>query len=213
MKSNKGFRFMNINSRLLKKLGITFVIPLFFGITGVLIFLSAGWNMIAQTYIVGSTIFAQPNTDIGSVKFNINNQAVYRPDIGQKFADLKIPDLNLEKPIIHGDGPNELKFGVGHYVGSTLPGEGGNFVISGHRETAMKRLKNIKVGQSIFVETSWGDYEYEVIDLNIVDKNDHHVIDPTDMEKITMYTCYPFNYIGPAPKRFVVTGKFVGIMD
>lgn len=213
MKSNKVFEFMKNNSRLLKKMGITFVIPLFLSTAGALIFLSAGWNLIAQSYMMGSTIFAHPNADIGSVKFTINNQEVYRPDLGKKFATLKIPELSLEKPIIHGDGPKELKMGLGHYAGSTLPGEGGNVVISGHRDTAFRKLEDIKVGQSIFIETNWGNYEYKVKDINIVDKTAHQVLDPTDYEKLTLYTCYPFNYIGSAPERFVVTGEFVGIVD
>jgi len=129
MKSKKDSGFKKNNSRLLKKLGITFVIPLFLGIAGALIFLSAGWNLLAQTYLMGNTIFAQPNKNIGLVKFNINNQTVYRPDLGLKFATIKIPAINLEKPVIHGDTQNELAKGIGHYAGSTLPGEGGNVVL------------------------------------------------------------------------------------
>ena len=83
----------------------------------------------------------------------------------------------------------------------------------GHRETALRKLEDIKVGQSIFIETNWGNYEYKVKEINIVDKTAHHVLDPTDYEKLTMYTCYPFNYIGSAPERFVVTCEFVGIVD
>lgn len=213
MKSNKVFEFMKNNSRLLKKLGITFVIPLFLSTTGALIFLSAGWNLIAESYMMGSTIFAQPNTEVGSVKFTINNQEVYRPDLGQQFATIKIPELNLEKPIIHGDSPNDLKKGLGHYAGSTLPGEGGKFVISGHRDTALKSLENVKVGHKILVETNWGAFEYKVKEINIVKSNEHSVLDPVDYEVLTMYTCYPFNYIGAAPNRFVVTGEFVGLVD
>ncbi|MGL5695140.1 MAG: class D sortase [Peptostreptococcaceae bacterium] len=213
MKSNKLFEFMKNNSRLLKKIGITFVIPLSLSITGALIFFSAGWNLLAETYMVGSTIFAQPNNNVGSVKFNINDKEVYRPDLGQQFGNLVIPDINLEKPMIHGDTSNDLKKGVGHYSGSTLPGESGNVVLSGHRETALKDLKDVKVGQSIILDTNWGVYEYKIKEINIVDKNAHHVLDPTDYEKLTLYTCYPFNYVGPAPERFVVTGEFVGIVD
>lgn len=59
--------------------------------------MSAGWNLIVESYMMGSTIFAQPNTKVGLVKFTINNQEVYRPDLGQQFATIKIPELNLEK--------------------------------------------------------------------------------------------------------------------
>ena len=213
MRSNKVFEFMKNNSRLLKKLGITFVIPLVLSITGVLIFLSAGWNLIAESYMMGSTIFAQPNTDVGSVKFNINNQEVYRPDVGKQFATLKISEINLEKPILHGDGSNELRQGIGHYSGSLLPGEGGKVVLSGHRDTVFKSLENIEIGDQILIEAEWGTFEYKVSEINIVDKNDHHVLDPVDYEVLTMYTCYPFNYIGYAPNRFVVTGEFVGVVN
>ena len=213
MKSNKYFGFIKKNSHLCKKIGITLVIPLFLSICGVLIFLSAGWNLISESYMMGSTIFSKPNTDITAVKFNINNQDVYRPDIGTQFATLKIPKLDLEKPVIYGDSPKELRMGVGHYVGSTLPGEGGNVVLSGHRDTALKKLKDLKIGQSIFIETNWGNYEYRVKEINIVEPTDHYVLDPTNYEKLTLYTCYPFNYIGHAPNRFVVTGEFVGLVD
>ena len=213
MKLKKNSGFIKNNSRLLKKLGITFVIPLFLSITGVLIFLSAGWNLLAQTYMVGSTIFAQPSNEVGVVEFNINNQLVRRPDLGVQFATIKIPSVGLEKPVIHGDASNELAKGIGHYAGSTLPGEGGNVVLSGHRETAFKSLKNIKENDSIFIETEWGTYEYKVRETKVVDKEDHYVIDPTDYEQLTMYTCYPFNYIGAAPQRFVVTGYFVSVKN
>ena len=213
MKSKKDSGFIKKNSRLLRKLGITFVIPLFLGITGGLIFLSAGWNLFAQTYLVGSVIFSQPNNDVGKVEFTINNKKFNRPDLDQQFATIIIPDVNLKKPIIHGDSQSDLAKGVGHYPGSTLPGEGGNVVLSAHRGTAFKNLEEIKIGDPVFIETDWGTYEYKVKKINIVDKNAHHVVDPTDHEQLTMYTCYPFNYIGPAPKRFVVTGEYVGVKN
>lgn len=213
MKSNKNSKIIKNNSRLLKKLGITFVVPLFLGITGALIFLSAGWNLLSQTYLMGSTIFAEPSNNIGSVSFTINNQTVYRPNLGVDFATINIPDIDLRKPVIHGDTSSDLAKGVGHYAGSTLPGEGGNVVLSGHRETAFRSLENIKVGNSIFIETDWGTYEYKVKKIKVVNKDEHSVLDPTDYEKLTMYTCYPFNYIGPAPQRFVVTGEYVGVKN
>lgn len=213
MKSKKNSGFIRNNSRLLKKIGITFVIPLCLGVTGCLIFLSAGWNLFAQTYLMGRIIFSEPNNDIEKVKFTINNKKVYRPDLDQQFATIIIPNVDLKKPILHGDSQNDLAKGVGHYSGSTLPGEGGNVVLSAHRGTAFKNLEKIKIGDSVFIKTDWGTYEYKVKEINIVDKNARHILDPTDYEQLTMYTCYPFNYIGAAPKRFVVTGEYVGVKN
>lgn len=213
MKDIKIIKFIKENSRILKKIGVTFVIPIILSVTGSIIFLSAGWNLISQSYAFGSALFTNANTNLDQVTYNINNQEVSRPDIGQVFATLKIPDLGIERPIVHGDGEDELKKGVGHYAGSTLPGENGNFVIAGHRDTVFKKLEGIKVNDQILIETSWGTYEYKVKDIKIVKPTDSSVMDPTDYEKLTMYTCYPFSYIGHAPERFVVEGEFVGVSD
>lgn len=211
MKSRKFRTFIKSNSRVFKKIGITFVIPIALSITGSLIFLSAGWNLITQSYALGSTLFSKPSINLNQVSFKINNQDVYRPDIGQVFATLKIPSIGVEKPIIHGDGEDELKKGVGHYAGSTLPGEKGNFVIDGHRDTVFKKLEGIKENDQVFIETQWGTYEYKVKEIKIVKPTERDVIEPTNYEKLTMYTCYPFDYIGNAPERFVVDGEFVTV--
>ena len=203
--------FFKRNSRMIKKIGITFVVPIILSITGCLIFLSAGWNLVAQSYTLGSTIFAKNQVNLEQVSFNINNQQIYRPDLGQVFAKVSIPSVGITKNIVHGDGEDELKKGVGHYAGSTLPGEDGNFVIAGHRDTVFKKLEDIKIGDKIFIETDWGKYAYNVSDIKITKPTDSSVLEPTNYEKLTMYTCYPFNYIGRAPERFVVNGEFVAV--
>ena len=213
MKDIKIIKFIKQNSRILKKIGVTFVIPIILSVTGSIIFLSAGWNLISQSYALGSVLFTNASTNLNQVTFSINDYEMTRPDIGQVFATLKIPRLGIEKQIVHGDGDAELRKGIGHYAGSTLPGEGGNFVIAGHRDTSFKKLEGIQVNDKIFVETTWGTYEYKVKDIKIVKPTEVSVIDPTDYEKLTMYTCYPFNYIGQSPERFVVDGEFVGVSD
>lgn len=201
------------NSKLIKRIGITFVIPMFLATGGIMICLSAGWNLVAQSYAVGSTLFAKPNTNLDEVTFNINGKEVYRPELGTIFATLKIDSVNLEKPIVHGDGDSELKKGIGHYAGSTLPGEGGNVVLSGHRDTAFRPLKDIKVGDEVIFETEYGVYKYKVSKTRITNPDDSTVTMPTDYEKLTMYTCYPFNYVGNAPERFIVECDYVGVFD
>ena len=213
MKDIKFIKFIKQDFHMLKKIGVTFVIPILLIGTGSIIFLSAGWSLFSQSYNLGSTAFTNANKNVDEVTFNINNQEVSRPSMGEIFAQLKIPRLGIERQIVHGDGDDELKKGVGHYAGSTLPGENGNFVIAGHRDTVFKKLEGIQVNDQILVETSWGIYEYRVKDIKIVEPTEHSVIDPTDYEKLTMYTCYPFNYVGCAPKRFIVEGEFVQVSD
>ena len=208
MKKNK-----KINSKLLKHIGITFVIPIFLAIGGCLLVLSAGWNLFAQTYALGSSLFIKPNSSLEKVSFDINNQQVYRPDLGTEFATLKIDAVNLQHRIIHGDGDLELKKGVGHYAGSTLPGEGGNAVLSGHRDTVFRPLEGIKIGDEVEIETDYGVYKYKVANTRVTNPNDTTVTMPTDNEKLTMYTCYPFNYVGRAPNRFIVECDYIGVFD
>lgn len=203
----------NLNSKLLKNIGITFVIPIFLAVGGSLLFLSAGWNLVAQTYSVGSTLFSKSNTNLEQIVYTINDKQVYRPDLGVKFATLKVESIGLEHHIIHGDGDLELKKGIGHYAGSTLPGENGNVVLSGHRDTVFKPLENIKVNDEVVIETDYGVYKYKVSNIRVTDPDDSTVTMPTDFEKLTMYTCYPFNYIGTAPERFIVECDYVGVFD
>lgn len=205
--------FLKENKRLVKKICATFVFPILLGLTGSIIFLSAGWNLLTQTYSIGTAIFAQNSVSLDQVSFNINNKEVYRPDIGTVFATLRIPELGIEKEVIHGDSPTELRKGVGHYAGSTLPGEGGNCVFDGHRDTVFKKLKDAKKGQTIFVDTDWGTYEYKIKSTRITTPDDTTVLEPTDFEKLTIYTCYPFEYIGSAPERFIIEAEFVKVHD
>ena len=208
MKKNK-----KINSKLLKHIGITFVIPIFLAIGGCLLVLSAGWNLFAQTYALGSSLFVKPNNTLEKVAFDINDHQVYRPDLGTEFATLKINSVNLNKRIIHGDGDLELKKGIGHYAGSTLPGEGGNVVLSGHRDTVFRPLEGIKIDDEVEIETDYGVYKYKVANTRVTNPNDTTVTMPTDNEKLTMYTCYPFNYVGRAPNRFIVECDYIGVFD
>lgn len=206
-------KFNKINSKLLKRIGITFVIPIFLAVGGCLLVLSATWNLFAQTYAISSSLFIKPNSNLEKVTFNINNQEVYRPELGTEFATLKIDSVNLKHRIIHGDGDLELKKGIGHYAGSTLPGEGGKVVLSGHRDTVFKPLENIKVGDEVVIETEYGLYKYKVANTRVTNPDDTTVTMPSDNEELIMYTCYPFNYVGRAPERFIVECDYIGVFD
>lgn len=110
-------------------------------------------------------------------------------------------------PIIQGTTEEDLKNGAGHYLDSALPGENGNCVIFGHRDGVFKKLEDVKIGDTILVETSLGKFIYKITNLNITSPSESEIIKRYDEQMLTLVTCYPFNYIGSAPKRFVVIAK------
>lgn len=193
----------------LKRLGITLVIPLFLMVIGSIMMLVPFWGLVSQAMTFSSVIFYDPNLEITHTSFQINDHTMYLPKIGDEFATLNIPSADLSVSIYQGEGNEQLRKGVGHYVGSLLPGEGGNVVLSGHRETAFYALKDLVVGDKVYVETDYGTYEYEVSDIYITTPDDVSATMPTDTEKLTMYTCYPFIKYGPTPERYIVVSDFI----
>ncbi|MBC8059387.1 MAG: class D sortase [Clostridiaceae bacterium] len=192
-----------------KKKGISFGIPIFLFIVGVLITISAGWRLVSQTYLIQKSIAKQPQNQAPERKFNINNTLMQRPKLGEEFAEMVISSVSLDYPIIHGDRDEDLEKGIGHFAGSTLPGESGNVVICGHRDTVFKKLQYVKVGEEITIKTNYASFIYKVSKIRIVEADDKTVVVPSDKELLTMYTCYPFSYIGHAPKRYVIVADYV----
>ncbi|HYK73913.1 MAG TPA: class D sortase [Pseudoneobacillus sp.] len=124
---------------------------------------------------------------------------------GEVLGILQLPSLNEELPIVKGVSEDSLEKGVGHYDGTALPNEHDQVVLSGHRDTVFKRLGELKVGDELVVEMPNGSFSYVIEETFIVDANDLTVIRPTaPIEKLTLTTCYPFNYIGNAPKRYII---------
>ena len=199
-------------SRLIEKLGITFVIPFLMLIIGVLIIFSAGWGIITQGFSLGTILFNKPTLNIEQRQFTINNMQINRPGIGEEFGILEIPSLDFSDPVIHGDSDAELRRGIGHFAGSTLPGENGNVIISAHRDTVFSALEHIKTGDEVLFTTEYGTYKYKVSEIKIVDDEDHYELRVLDYERLTMYTCYPFNFIGSAPNRMIVICDFVEVL-
>ncbi|MCL4401168.1 MAG: class D sortase [Acidobacteria bacterium] len=126
------------------------------------------------------------------------------PDLGVALAKLSIPRLNAAWFVFEGVGKKELRLGPGHMRGSALPGTSGNCVIAGHRDTHFRALKDIRKGDEIVVETRQGRFRYRVTDLEIVKPTNTKALAPTTSPVMNLITCYPFYYLGSAPKRFVV---------
>ncbi|MDF2871812.1 MAG: sortase family protein [Anaerocolumna sp.] len=128
-----------------------------------------------------------------------------RPEFGENFGSLSFPSLDLTLPVYEGTEDSELSKGVGHYADSVLPGEADNCVLSGHRDTVFSDLSKLKKGDTILVTTAAGSFTYRIQKFRIVDKEDTTVIVPKPQATLTLTTCYPFTYIGPAPQRFIIS--------
>ncbi len=109
--------------------------------------------------------------------------------------------------IQEGTGEQTLQRGVGHIAGTASLGTPGNIGLAAHRDTFFRKLKNIHEGDEITLTTLAGSYNYRVELISIVEPEDSAVLRDTGGNILTLVTCYPFSYIGPAPKRFTVRAK------
>jgi len=118
---------------------------------------------------------------------------------------LEIPRLQISAVAEEGINNDTLELSVGHVPKSAYPGQSGNAAFAAHRDTYFKNLEAIQTGDKIVFKSLQRDYNYQVTSIQIVDANATSVLNDTPQSTITLVTCYPFHYIGSAPKRFVVT--------
>jgi sortase A len=126
------------------------------------------------------------------------------PSEGDLLGRIQIPRLGIKVPILEGTTAQTLRLGAGHIGGTALPGEAGNFGLAGHRDTFFRPLQGIRTGDEIRIQTPTGLSTYQVDQLQIVDPSDVAVLAQSKESAITLVTCYPFHYIGAAPRRFIV---------
>jgi sortase A len=111
--------------------------------------------------------------------------------------------------VVEGVDKTSLRRAVGHIPRTALPGAAGNVGLAGHRDTFFRPLKDIKIEDEIQVSTLNGTFKYKVVSLRIVDPENVGVLAPSGENVLTLVTCYPFYFVGPAPKRWIVRAKQV----
>ena len=131
------------------------------------------------------------------------------PKPGEVIGRLVIPRLHLRAIVREGADAHTLDVALGHVPGTALPGTDGNVGIAGHRDTLFRCLRNISRDDRIILETSRGTYDYAVDKTSIVTPKDVDVLAPGTQPEITLVTCYPFYYVGPAPNRFIVQARLL----
>ncbi|MGA3240184.1 MAG: class D sortase [Bryobacteraceae bacterium] len=133
--------------------------------------------------------------------------AVATPDKHGVVGKLEIARLGVSVMVVEGVDASDLKRAVGHIPGTAVPGELGNVGIAGHRDTFFRPLRSIQRDDQITVSTLQGTYRYRVVSTNVVRPEDIQVLYPTGRDSLTLVTCFPFNYVGSAPKRFIVRAE------
>jgi sortase A len=126
---------------------------------------------------------------------------------GEAIGVLRIASLGMEVPVLEGTDKITLNRGVGRIAGTALPGLGGNIGIAGHRDSFFRPLRKIRRGDEIELLTRSGKHVYRVDQIKVTDPKDVSVLQPRPTPSLTLVTCYPFYYLGSAPKRYIVTGS------
>lgn len=122
---------------------------------------------------------------------------------------IEIPRLLLSAVVIEGNDETAFRRAVGHIPGTALPGQPGNVGLAGHRDTFFRSLKELRVKDEVQLSTLRGDFKYEIESLMVVEPDNVAVLAPSGANELTLVTCYPFSYIGTAPKRFVARARQV----
>jgi sortase A len=129
-----------------------------------------------------------------------------RPPVadGALVGRIAIPRLDVSTIVLEGVDATTLRRGAGHIPETSLPGAGGNVGIAAHRDSFFRALKDVRKNDIIHLETLEGTFDYRVDWTRIVTPEDTEVLDDTGTPALTLVTCYPFYYVGSAPKRFIV---------
>lgn len=127
----------------------------------------------------------------------------FSPEMYEAFGILHVPKLGRSIGVVEGTDPDALDKGVGHMSSTVLPGQGEQIIFSGHRDTVFKNFADLTLGDTFVVEMPYGDYTYEIRDTEIVSADDTSVVGEMGEEVLVVSTCYPFEYLGNAPDRFV----------
>jgi len=137
------------------------------------------------------------------------NVSFVAPPSGGLIGRVDVPRLGISVIVAEGTSTKILRRAVGHIFGTALAGQEGNIGISGHRDTFFRPLRNIAPSDVILLTTAARQYRYRVLSTSIVAPDDVAVLEPGTGETLTLVTCYPFYYVGPAPKRFIVRAERV----
>ena len=126
---------------------------------------------------------------------------------GSVLGRIEIRRIGVAVIVMEGTDRRTLQRAVGHIAGTSLPGQPGNVAIAGHRDTFFRELQNIRLGDDITLTTLEGSFVYEVDSMKVIAAENTAVLNNSAGSDLTLVTCYPFYFVGPAPRRFVVHAR------
>jgi sortase A len=173
--------------------------------------------VVAQTRFFASLPVPSPRTSLARLPGEEDTQPAVnasrtrtdglRP--GEWVAKLDAPSVKLSATVLEGSDDGTLARAAGHIEDTALPGDSGNVGIAAHRDTIFRPIRNLRIGDPLTVSTADRVFEYRITSTLIVRPEDVYVLDPTERPTLTLVTCYPFTFIGHAPKRFIVKAQLV----
>lgn len=150
---------------------------------------------------------------VGRIASPASPQALPPAAAGGLVGRIEIARLGVSVMVVEGTGTAALRHAAGHISGTSLPGRPGNIGISAHRDTFFRPLRNARQNDIITLTTLLGEYRYRVVSTRIVSPSGVEVLEPSETEVLTLVTCYPFYFVGPAPSRFIVRAERVAAPD
>ncbi len=168
---------------------------------------AAGSAIVLENSATGETMqaaVAAPNQELWDNKRIAEYEESLKVEADPPLAVLSISKLDIQVPVYNGTDDFNLNRGVGRIKGTAAVDAAGNLGIAGHRDGFFRGLKDIVIGDEVTLQTTSGEISYAVSSIDIVDPSDVSVLYPTAESTITLVTCYPFYYVGHAPKRYIV---------
>jgi len=175
--------------------------------------LAAGWFVLASLGILSFQVtqahrLEKLESDVASgLGASAPVVALQRGDL---LGRISIPRIGLSAIIAEGDDDATLRHAVGHIPGTAAPWNAGNVALAGHRDTFFRDLRRVRLDDIIVLQTLHGTYRYSVERISIVGPEQIELLQPSESD-LTLVTCFPFHFVGPAPQRYVVQGSRVAI--
>lgn len=145
----------------------------------------------------------------GASEFSERNGIRRHAETTGRIGHLEIRSIRLQAPVLEGIDSKALRLGVGHVPRTAFPGEPDNAALAAHRDTHFSKLRRVEKGDSIRIATTEGVFSYVVDSTFVVMPDRGDLLRSTGKPMLTLVTCYPFGWIGPAPKRFIVRASGV----
>jgi sortase A len=176
------------------------------------------FGVAALAYVAATAVYATLYQGYQSWRFKAElavSRDIRRPILeaptdlheGDLLGRIDIDRIGLSVMVLQGIEERTLIAGAGHVPGTSVPGSEGNVVIAAHRDTFFRKLERILPGDRIHVATFRGNYDYIVGSVETVDPTDTQVMESRDYRELTLITCFPFYFVGAAPRRFIVHAR------